>query len=183
MRLFFAAKLPEPLQRSLAHLRDRFDWLPIRATWTATENIHITLKFLGEVPEEQVMAISSGLSVESGRPISLRLSGAVLFPPAGAIRVLGIGFQGDTERLVELQGQIETYCQPMGFTRENRKYVPHATLARFRDGLHAKHRVRVEQSISESASLPPFVLTEVQLMQSEISPQGSRYTTIATYPI
>lgn len=183
MRLFFAAMLPPELQGPLSRLRENFAWLPIVASWNPAENIHITLKFLGEVPDAQVAPLSSHLRLDPSGPLRLQASHPVLFPPHGAVRVLGIGFDGDTQRLIDLQELIERYCQPMGFTREPRQYIPHATLARFRDGLHSKHRSRVEESIGNLAATSPFELTEIQLMQSELSPRGSRYTVVARYPL
>lgn len=183
MRLFFAAMLPPEVQGPLAHLRENFAWVRTPASWSAQENIHITLKFLGEVPEQQVADISSALKLQSQGLMKLRVSHPVLFPETGAVRVLGVGFEGDTQRLVELQKQIERYCQPLGFTREARRYIPHATLARFRNGLHAKHRIRIEQSMHDLHTMPSCELREIQLMQSELSPKGSRYSRIATYPL
>lgn len=183
MRLFFAAMLPESIQQSLAKLRTHFNWLPTPASWSAAQNIHITLKFLGEVPDEQVSAIASGLVLPAAGPLKLQLSHPVLFPDHGAVRVLGAGFEGDTDRLIQLQDQIEQYCRSMGFTRESRRYIPHATLARFREGLRATHRPRMEQALANLRTIPAFELTELQLMQSELSPKGSRYTALARYPL
>lgn len=183
MRLFFAIMLPPEVQASIYRLRQQLSWLPIRPSFTAQENLHITLKFLGEVADAEVAALASevGARVFMGGPLRLRADHIVFFPPGGAARVLGVGFCGDIEPLCRLQAELETMCRGRGLAAEHRAYTPHATLARFRDGLRAGHRPKVEAAWQGLAQSPEFVVDSFQLMQSVLSSKGSRYIVAARF--
>ena len=183
MRLFFAIMLPPDVQASIYRLRQQLAWLPIRPSYTAQENLHITLKFLGEVGDAEVAALASQVTdaAHLSGPLRLRPDHVVMFPPEGSARVLGVGFCGDVEAVCRLQAELEKVCQGRGLPAENRAYTPHATVARFRDGLHGRHRTRVEESWRELAALPEFVVYSFQLMQSVLGPEGSRYIVVARY--
>ncbi len=185
MRLFFAAMLPRSVQTRLGTLRAGLDWLPARAAWSAPANLHITLKFLGEVPDEKVneLAIGIGKVIPAVGEIVIRPSGLLFFPPRGNARVLAVGFEGQTGKLIEVQAAIESACHELGFPLEGRGYVPHATLARFRDGLRPVHSPRVEQSCTAVARMPEFAMDEVQLMHSTLSSRGAQYAVVARYPL
>ena len=183
MRLFFAIMLPPEVQASIYRLRQHLAWLPIRPSYTAQENLHITLKFLGEVADGDVAALAGEVAdtVRLGGPLRLRAGHLVFFPPGGSARVLGVGFGGDIEPLCELQAGLETMCRGRGLAAEHRAYTPHATLARFRDGLHAAHRPRVEAAWQGLGGSAEFVVDSFQLMQSVLSAKGSRYIVAAKF--
>ena len=185
MRLFFAAMLPEVVQARLGKLRAGLDWIPAKPTWTATPNLHITLKFLGDVEDAKVneVALAAREAIPKTGALTLRPSHLVYFPEAGSARVLGVGFSGETARLIGIQLAIESTCAELGFRREGRAYTPHATLARFRAGLRPTHRPRIEDCCSSVAEMPEFVLDAVQLMQSTLTPRGSEYAVAATFPL
>ena len=182
VRLFFAIMLPRDIQTAIYRLRQELAWLPVRPSYTAEHNLHITLKFLGEVPDVQVVSLAHEVSdaVRLDGPIQLRCAHLVFFPADGPARVLGVGFSGDTQRLCQLQDDLERLCRRLGLPGENRPYTPHATLARFRDGLHARHRPRIQQSWQSLAVPPPFHISDFQLMQSILSSSGPQYATAAT---
>jgi RNA 2',3'-cyclic 3'-phosphodiesterase len=183
VRLFFAIMLPPDIQAAINRLRQELTWLPIRPSYTAQHNLHITLKFLGEVPDAQVASLADEVSatVHLDSTLQLCASHVVFFPADGPARVLGIGFTGDTHTLCQLQSDLEQLGRRLGFPTEKRPYTPHATIARFRDGLHARHRPRIEQSWQSLATLPDFRVNAFQLMQSTLSSSGSQYTAVATF--
>ena len=185
MRLFIGILLPADLQRRLAKLKDRLAWLPVRGVWPAAENLHITLKFLGEVPDDAVKPLCDAMG-SCPRPeaaVVLRPDRLVLFPPAGPARVLGAGFSGDTGKICQLQQGLEIVCQEAGFPLEGRAFTPHATLARFRDGLQMRHVPRMTRDFESLLPLPEFPCTQFQLMHSELTNRGSQYTPVASFPI
>ena len=175
--------LPPGVQASIYRLRWELQWLPIRPTYTAQGNLHITLKFLGEVADAEAadLAREVATSVRLGGPLHLRPDHVVFFPSAGSARVLGVGFRGDVEPLTRLQADLETWCRQRGLPAENRTYTPHATLARFRNGLHDRHRPRIEESWQKIDEPPEFQVRSFQLMQSILSASGSQYIPVANY--
>ena len=184
MRMFFAVMLPPELQKQLGELKNRLAWLPVRGNWTAVENLHLTLKFLGEVPEGAVMDLVQAIREQAplAQALTLQPDRLLYFPSAGAARVVGVGVSGETQNLQELQGHIEMACEQLGFTREMRPYIPHATLARFRDGLQERHKGRIANDVSGIFPLPAFAMTQYQLMQSILDNRSPRYEVVARFP-
>ncbi|TVR48996.1 MAG: RNA 2',3'-cyclic phosphodiesterase [Puniceicoccaceae bacterium] len=125
-RLFFGVGLPEPIR---AHLAAWVRPLPGLA-WTPPDNLHLTLKFLGQVEsgvEERVVATASAITVER---FVLGLEGAGVFPPKGKPGVLWVGVGAGHPRLFQLKKRLEDDLIPLGFEPERRIYQPHITLAR-----------------------------------------------------
>ncbi|MEE9198911.1 MAG: RNA 2',3'-cyclic phosphodiesterase, partial [Dehalococcoidia bacterium] len=133
VRAFIAIELPTPVKRLLGREIDRLRAaLPASMRWVRPDSVHLTLKFLGAIPQEQVPAIVDSLRTacrEVG-PIRLRTGLLGCFPNLRHPRVLWMGVGGDTEALVALQGRVDSAVEPLGFAREGRPFVPHLTLAR-----------------------------------------------------
>jgi RNA 2',3'-cyclic 3'-phosphodiesterase len=185
MRLFFAVMLPHEIQQRLAALREKLEWIPTEASWVAAGNIHLTLKFLGEVADASVMPLveAAKSSIMPLGPVTLQPHQLVLFPPEKPARVLAVGFTGDVTRLAALQSQVEDLCAEYGFGREGQPFVPHATLARFRNGLQRRHAPRIEECCSSISTIAPAAVTRFQLMQSVLDSHGPTYTPVATFPL
>ena len=183
MRLFFAIMLPSAIQAQLGRFRQRCDWLPIRGQWTAQENLHITVRFLGEATDTLAADVCSAIRTEPPPvgPMQVRPDRLIYFPPTVPARVLGVGFAGDVQPMIVLQNHIETICQILGLAPENRPYVPHATLARFRDGLQLRHKPQLERDAGLLAGTPAFGVNEFQLMQSFLDSSGPRYVKLASW--
>jgi 2'-5' RNA ligase len=181
MRLFFAIMLPEALQQHLSALKGKLAWLPIHGTWPTQHNLHITLKFLGEVPDDAVTALADAAAKIPFAPFELQPDHLVLFPESGPARVLGLGFTGDVPALCQLAADLEEACAVQGIPREERPFKDHATLARFRDGLHQKHRPRILETAGRLDHLPAFQVDQFQLIQSQLGPAGSTYAITARF--
>lgn len=174
MRLFLAIELPAEVKDALADIAHP----PLAdLTWTATEQMHITLKFLGEVPDEQVPALIEAMKRLPGPgELPLETAGLVMFPPHGPIRIVAAEIADPSGRLAKLAADLESAGHTLGFPREKRKFHAHVTLARARQPVR---RDRVMATIPEL----PFTATEFVLMQSTLSPQGSTYTVAARFPL
>lgn len=183
MRLFFAIMLPPEIQHAIGRLRAELDWLPIRGNWTATPNLHITLKFLGEIQDDAVADLAAAVKtrIPAAGSVTLQTAGLELFPPHAAARVLGVGFSGEVGRLTELAASLEQLAEDYGVTREQRPYVAHATLARFRDGLQTRHHARIETLWSRFGPDRRFAVEEFQLMQSTLGSCGPEYAIAARF--
>jgi 2'-5' RNA ligase len=177
MRLFTAIELPrdvcEALIRAQVELKKQLD---AKVSWTAQRNLHLTLKFLGEVPDEQVTKLSEALAAIKAPPMSLSLSRLSQLPPNGAAQVLVASVDDPEEALTRLFAAIEDAVEPLGYAREKRMFRPHITLGRMR----VPRRVARE---IERVTLEPtarFEVGEFVLMKSVLSNSGSQYTKIAT---
>jgi RNA 2',3'-cyclic 3'-phosphodiesterase len=182
-RVFCAVELPPQVRARAAdhaaRLRDRST--KVRASWPRADNLHLTLKFLGEIAQARVEALSNAASraARSIQPFDLTLEGAGAFPPRGSPRVLWLGINDSSGGLVKLQSQLEDECEAAGFAREERPFHPHLTLARIRAPQGARELARVHQETGFAAI--EFPVTELVVMRSELGAGGSRYTEISRH--
>jgi 2'-5' RNA ligase len=179
MRLFIAIELPDGIKGGIARVQQQLKAAGASAGWTRPEGIHLTLKFLGEVAEEQASGILAALTdaVKGSGDLNLEVAGAGAFPNVKAPRVLWIGVFGDTEKLAVLQASVEDAMERLGFEREARKFSPHLTLARVK---FPKPRDNWQQKIEgiRDVTLGRFEAGHVSLMKSELRPEGAVYTEI-----
>ena len=185
LRLFIACELPDDVRGELADLQDVLRGLHGgRLRWVRPHGIHITLKFLGDVEETRVQAITSAL-VDAIEPFEIRLHLAALGGFGGArLRVLWIGLEGDTEPLADLARRIDRALGMIGFPPERRPFAAHLTLARVPEGASAAERQELAGLIERHRMPPlrPIFLTEVRLIRSVLRPGGSTYHRLATFP-
>ena len=175
-RLFVAIDLPEDLRKIVSEIgRD----LP-GARRVPMEQLHLTLRFIGEVGEETLTAIRSTLVGISGTPFTLALRGVGHFPPGRHPRVLWVGFE-ESLPLLELQKEVELALIDAGIPPEERKFSPHLTLARLKDTPPGKVAALEERYASFAAG--PFPVEEFHLYSSTLTREGALHTRIQTYPL
>ena len=184
MRLFLAIELTEDVRSHLLVARRRLEEGLPKISYTKPENLHLTLKFLGDVESKRVAAITESLGKIATQRIELHSSGIDCFPARGPIKVVTAAMSGPGESpLRALVEGIEQRMKFLGFEREQRGYRPHVTLARARPVLSAKFRQLASDATVDLGQGPTFTAGEFVLMDSQISPQGSKYTPVARFPI
>ena len=188
LRAFLAVQLSDQVKRALADLVQQLHLADVRGLRLArVEGIHLTLKFLGDVPRSQVQAIEDAISkvaVEHSA-FTLTLGGAGAFPNRSSPRVLWVGVNGDLDRALSLQRQIEDALTTIGFPRDPRGFSPHLTVARLRDGTSQADRRRAAEALF-STRIPsglPIEVRSVQLMRSTLHPHGAVYECLASFPL
>lgn len=176
MRLFVAIELSDPARSHLGKVQEVLRPVAGQVSWTAVANLHLTLKFLGEVPDPHVPAICHALRTTSV-PDETQISATRMqcFPERGSIRIVGAEMSGDVATLQTLVTQIEDICHDLGFRREGRVYRPHATLARARAPLPGSVRAKLEQASATLWPGPRMCAHEFVLMQSILGPKGAQY--------
>jgi RNA 2',3'-cyclic 3'-phosphodiesterase len=179
MRLFIAIELPDSIKQGLARVQEQLRRTGVSAGWTRPEGIHLTLKFLGEVPDAKTQEITAEITgaAQGAGKLNLTVEGAGAFPNARNPRVLWIGITGDVEKLAALQAAVEDAMEKAGFEREARRFSPHLTLARIR---FPKPRDNWQQVIEgiQDVKLGGFDAGHVSLMKSELTREGAVYTEI-----
>ena len=151
--------------------------------WVEPHNLHLTVKFLGPVPEHLVPRLSEVLEVlESFPSFRLHLVGLGAFPRARGARVLWIGIQEGAEQLGRLARRVEEALEPLGFTRERRPYSPHLTIGRLRT---PAYHPELEAEVTRAACVEVGFqdVHSVELMESTLRPQGPVYTVVRSYPL
>ncbi|GKS58108.1 2'-5' RNA ligase [Nitrospira sp.] len=188
IRVFLAVLLEERLKSQIASLQDSVKkrWAShadasVRIQWVGPHRVHLTLKFLGAIEEAQLMEIRQAVRpiVERARPMSLTLGPMGVFPDIRAPRVLWLGSlpDADASALVELAVAVDRALVPLGFQPEARPFRPHLTLARIKDGWRSAGQAFLRGGILERpATVDPFPIGAIHLMESELLPSGPRYT-------
>jgi len=189
IRSFIAIALDQPAVAALRQLQDALGRKPgtRAARWTAPVSIHLTLKFLGDVPADDIPVIAEALQecCSQHGPFRLILSGLGCFPDTRQPRIVWVGLQGETAALLTLQRDIEQVMGQLGYPPERRPFSPHLTIARVhqsakRSELEALGQVVERAAVGELAALKVEV---VRLIRSDLRPEGPIYTDLATLPL
>jgi len=154
--------------------------------WVRPEGIHLTLKFLGDVPADQIDTIAQAIRDATAGVARFRVSfgGLGCFPNTRFPRVIWIGVEDPEGTLLRLQQAVETNLSALGYPPERRAFHPHLTLARTRrvsKGEQAALGKLVERT--QVDRLGDLLVTEISLMRSELRPSGAVYTQLAAAPL
>jgi len=148
--------------------------------WVKPENLHITLKFLGNMDAENIPAVKSALGACAGevRAFALDVAGIDVIPNPRYPRVVYAGLEGDLDRMKSLTAGIENAMAELGFKREERDFLPHLTLGRVKS-FKAKSRLMMKIREYQNREIGRLEAGSVFLMKSELHPKGAIYTTLA----
>jgi 2'-5' RNA ligase len=184
IRAFIAANLEHGLRDRIARIQERLKESRADVSWVRPENLHLTLKFLGEVEEAALTAVADAIGPVAARhaPLRLVVAGLGAFPQPRAARVVWIGVREGAEGLAKLHAELEAGLEPLGFQREARPFTSHLTLGRVRGP------GRREQLAAAVTSMMPepvgdMLLDRIDLMRSELRPEGARYSVLRTFPL
>jgi 2'-5' RNA ligase len=187
VRLFVALEIPAAVRDNLAaqikELRDLSTKVADkRPRWVRRENLHVTLKFIGEVSPVKLDGIRGALSTaRSDTPVNLQFHGLGFFPNEQHPRVLWAGLDASAN-LTSLAGDIDSALESQGIARERRAFTPHLTLARIEPpGLHEKLRAAIQDN--RTREFGSFQTREFHLIESKLKPSGAEYTTLASFPL
>lgn len=181
MRLFVAISLTTEVRGSFSALLEELRPLAPRAKWVQVENLHLTLKFLGEVAPAKLDPIRSPLSaIRSESGVTLECRGLGFFPNDRNPRVFWAGVEA-SPNLKPLAAKIDIAMNKLGFPLETRAFAPHLTLARFNEPvMPPKFRAGVaEKSTLNFGSLKA---AEFHLVQSKLKSTGAEYTILQSFP-
>ncbi len=187
-RLFVALEPPDAVRRRLAamgvELRRAAGSAADEIRWVPPENVHLTLQFLGAVPEERLPGVEVALraAAAAGRPLSLEVKGAGGFPNARRPRVLWAGLAGEIPALGALAEDLGRRLAPLGFPPEERPFSAHLTLGRAREGRGSPRMAGALAGVAETAGVP-WRAAELVLFESHLSPQGPRYEPLVRAPL
>ncbi len=180
MRLFIAIEIPERIRAAFASLLKEFRLLAPQLKWVRPENLHVTLKFLGETDSTKLGPLQNALSaVRSAEPVNLEFLGLGFFPNEKRPRVFWAGMQASAN-LKTLAADIDQAVHNLGFPLEERPFAPHLTLARISLPIVPP---KLHQSISEKSgqSLGSLAMRQFHLIESKLKPAGAEYTTVQSF--
>jgi len=179
LRLFIALPLPQEMKERLASLQVDWKRKAHGVRWVRPEGLHITLKFLGHVPEGEIQGIKRVMErVSLGfPPFRVGIRGAGAFPSLQKARVLWIGVEDSDGRLKGIFKALERGLEKLGFPREDRPFRPHLTLGRVKEGGRFGF-------LEDYRDLEVGVLEvrEMVLFKSELKPEGAEYEPLYSVP-
>ena len=188
-RTFIAIELNQELQDSLRHLQDGLKRkVPPRSVrWVRPEGIHLTLKFLGDVPSSRITNITQAVEAacHGFDVFTFELVGLGCFPNPRRPRVLWVGVREPVGVLAGLQKAVEQELAGMGFKPENRPFRPHLTLGRVQRKASQSEQKRLGELVagSDLGPLGGMVVPAVNVMRSQLRPEGAIYTALAHVPL
>ena len=180
LRLFVAFDVPRPLLERIAEAAAPLQARLPAARWTPIDNQHVTLKFFGWVPPEGLEGVAAACAEVAARHPAgaFSTSGFGVFPGPRRARVLWVGLEDRDGILGPLVEDLEAAMEHLGFERENRRFTPHLTLARF------KTPQRIELDLLGQGPPPGrFDLHDLVLYRSHLSPKGPRYEALETFSL
>jgi len=185
IRSFIAVELTDELKLALTRLQGRLksgSQAPVK--WVDPYNIHLTLKFLGNISTDMAGKITVALeeAVRGISPFRLEVKGLGVFPSLKRVQVVWVGLTGEVDRLSQLQRRIDSGLASLGFTPESRPFTPHLTLARVRDRATPQERQNLGQLIDSTGfeTTGNFNVGSVHLMRSQLTREGAVYSRIGS---
>lgn len=187
LRTFIALDIPPHIQQVIQQNADNLrKAIGDSVRWVPVKNIHLTLKFLGDVSPADVDVLTQMLRAEADSCPAFEFSvgGLGSFPSLKRIRVLWVGIQAPAE-LEALQRGIESACARLGYESDPRPFSPHLTLGRVRDTASAADLQRIRKTVEETKidSLGTARVDSVHLYKSDLKPTGSVYTKLFSTPL
>ena len=186
IRTFVAMELSDDLKHALQTIQHRLQDAPGArvARWVAPQNIHLTLKFLGEVESVRVPRLIAALQESSAglAPFTLTARGLGCFPSTRRPNVIWVGLAGDVQHALELAQRIESACEKSGFPREARAFSPHLTIGRIKREARPVDRAAIGAAVQDFSTpdLGIIVGDAVHLIKSDLRPDGPIYTKLAS---
>jgi 2'-5' RNA ligase len=152
-----------------------------QASWSRDANLHLTIKFLGEMPPILVQNLSAAASraVEELAPFRIRFQQTGAFPRHGPPRVLWIGINDLEGKLGELYARLEDECEKKGFQKEQRPFHPHLTVARLRKPQHAQTLALAHKGLEFEPV--EIIVSDLLVIRSELHSEGSKYSVISRH--
>lgn len=172
-RIFIGISLPNEIKEKIENIKKTFRQSMINAKWVEKENMHITLKFLGEIPEEKVANIAKIIAKTSKffKPIILEIEGIGAFPNMKKPSVLWIGISKGNEEIIKYQNLLETNLVDLGFPKDTKSYHSHITIARIKNHKNVDKLTTMIKEIK----LGQMTFDKVDIIKSTLTPQGSIY--------
>jgi 2'-5' RNA ligase len=184
IRSFIAIEIPQPLKSRMEEIQRELRRTDADVKWVRPEAIHLTLKFLGSIRQEDVARISQALTpiAADGESFEVRVQGMGCFPNPRNPRVVWLGVDQGREALASLQGAIEKRMAELSFPPEDRPFSAHLTMGRVRS---PRGRVGLAQALEkfQGVEIGTFQAQAVILFRSELRPSGAVYTKLKEFPM
>ncbi len=179
MRTFIAIELPEDIRNALAQIQSHLKYSDADVKWVEKENIHLTLKFLGEIEEKKCEQVKAALDevAQSTKAFEISLKNVGAFPKIDFQRVIWAGLDKGAKESTELAKKVDVALVKLGFQEETRPFAAHLTIGRVRSPKNKEALKEKIQSLSfQPSAISHQLISSVILFQSKLTPTGPVYT-------
>jgi len=183
IRAFLAIEPPSDILSAIESLQKQLKKdVAGKVSWSRPQGIHLTLKFFGNISQNDVknICVAAEKRIALASPLLLKIEKTGCFFANKSPRVLWLGVDGETDRLAILQAHLEEDFEKIGFVRENRRFHPHLTLGRIKDSGPPKETEKILRRYADYRA-GEFVCKEMFLFQSRLTPQGAIYTKLEKF--
>jgi RNA 2',3'-cyclic 3'-phosphodiesterase len=184
LRTFIAFELPEPVKDHLRAIQAELHLIGRGIRWVQPGNIHLTLKFLGDIRPEDLKVVITALdtAVQGQEPIRLAVKGIGVFPGVRKPRVIWAGLSDQVPELLAFQSRLEDILNDCGFAREDRPFKAHLTFGRVKGALDGQELDQVMRRVGQYEALG-FQAEQAILFKSDLMPSGALYTRLHSAPL
>ncbi len=177
IRSFVSIDIDDPaLVSKVVDVQRELSGLGATIKFVEPENIHLTLKFLGEIPRFLVEEVKRALDRVSFEPFTMRIEGIGAFPSVSRPRVIWLGVTEGAERVAAIHEAVERELARLGFRRDREAFVPHVTIGRVRGGSYDRLRARLADL--RGVVIGDFRVEVIRLKRSTLTSKGPIYTTL-----
>ncbi len=188
IRLFLAIEFNQIIKQDIASLIENYqrDYYKLPIKWSKTENLHLTLKFLGETPLDKIEEIDKIVSItaEKNNKFELKFTQTGVFPSSNSPKVLWVGIMKNNY-LVNLADQLNLNFAKLIGHKENKKFIPHLTLGRVKQKLNPSQINLLKKDFLKinNFNIPTQKVRDIVLYKSNLKPSGPVYTELARYKL
>ena len=177
IRAFIAIELPDSVKTLLGQVQQELKSLGLKARWVRAQNIHLTLKFLGDINAGDIDSIGNAMADAAAgcATLTLKIGGIGFFPGIQRPRVVWVGLGGDIPNLLNMQRNLEDRLATVGFAKEKRSFKAHLTLGRFRQAANSDTVHRILKDFIDLGS-HQFMAGRITLFKSVLKPSGAVYS-------
>jgi RNA 2',3'-cyclic 3'-phosphodiesterase len=178
IRAFIAIDLSHEARKEISRIQDVLKAVDANIKWVDPETIHITLKFLGDIPEDKIPQISAGLEniTKTFEPFEITLDKLGVFPKWNFPQIIWVGINDKNDVLSGITADIDKFLREIGFETAKREFKAHATIGRVRS---SKNKDKLK-NIAIKISIPPIAtkISRITLYKSNLTPTGPIYTSL-----
>mgnify|MGYP001559496920 CR=1 FL=1 len=184
IRTFIALEINEITKEKINRIQDKIKQTnSIKASWVSKNNLHLTLKFLGETQLKFIEPIKNNIKecLESLNAINCNITKAGVFPNEKFPRVAWVGIEEGKAKIIDLAKKIEYSIFKLGFKKEKREFKTHITICRIKQLLDYNQFCSIIDLTNKTFEPIEFTLNKITFFESQLSPQGSIYTELFRY--
>ncbi|KPK91426.1 hypothetical protein AMJ80_07330 [bacterium SM23_31] len=183
IRTFIAIDIPSNIKEEIVHFQEETAGAGLPVRWIKSQNIHLTLKFIGEIPESLVNQVIKDIfeGPSLGKKFKITIGGTGVFPNIRRPRIFWVGITSGQDETGKLANCLEERLVHLNISKEKRPFSPHLTIGRFRESYRIKN---LENFISsEILHAGSFAVDGVKLMKSVLKPSGAEYSELAVHSL